>query len=437
MALVNRTHCPPTLRLFCVASLVLLSSAGCKSTWNTWQIANDKALAKGPTAEELGDSRGLMARWMSPKIAAPTSNAPGEKRSPIVLGSDGWKPMEIPTNEKAEADYQAAERLFQQGQLAEAQAAFKQIVKDHKGTPWGEKGQFFLAETLFQRGKYMYAEDEFQVLINDYPGTLYRNQAAAREFAIAQIWLSQGDPKAKKDDQLAWTSHFTGGQPLIDTRGHALRTLEHVRQHDPDGPLSDDAVLKMANIYMDNRDYESAAMHFDQLTADHPKSPFVQEAHLSSIDARLKSYIGPDYDASSLQQARETIKQTMAAFPDRPEQNEKLYHILDLINDQEAERTYREGLFYKRTMKVTSAEFMFGEVRSKWPKSEWAEKAKVELASIAKMPRTETLPSKIMTAPGGFNSFGSGSAGPGPGGNGAMGGGMPGMGMMSGMGGMN
>ncbi|AGA30880.1 tetratricopeptide repeat protein [Singulisphaera acidiphila] len=433
MAMVNLQHDPrllPILRLWAVVA-VLLATSGC-STWNAWRMGTDSSLSKGPTKDELGDDRNLMARWLTPKVGGPSGDATGKARSPLVLGSNGWKPMKLPSNPQADTEFQAAETLFQQGKLAEAEAAFKKIAKDRKGTPWGEKGQFYLAETLFQRGKYVASEDNFEILIKEYPGTLYRGKLVAREFAIAQTWLAEDDPKAKAEQKLPWTGRFTGQRPMIDAHGHALRALEHVRQHDPDGPLSDDAVLRIADEHMSTGDYELAAMHYDQLTTDHPKSPYLQRAQLASIDARMKNYIGPEYDPSDLDKAREMIKQTMVTFPDRPASNEKLYHTLDLINDQEAERNYLVADYYKRTGKVASAEYMYGKIRHKWPKSEWAAKAKTDLASLAKMPRKESLPSKIMTAPGSVDPFSSG----GPGMNGATGG-MPGMGMMGGPGGMN
>ena len=433
MALVYRqpiSRRRPTLARLAAAA-VLLATTGCQSTWNACRMGTDSSLSKGPTKEELGDDRNLMARWLTPKVGGPGPKAAGEARSPLVLGSDGWRPMQVPSNPKADAEFEAAESLYQQGKLVEAEAAFKKLAKDRKGTPWGEKGQFYLAETLFQRGKYVAAHDNYETLISEYPGTLYRGKLVDREFAIAEIWLAQDDPKAKAEQKLPWTARFEGRTPLIDTNGHALRALEHVRQHDPDGPLSDDAVMRIAHEHMKAGAYELAAMHYDQLTTDHPKSPFLQEAQLSSIDAQIKNYIGPEYDASGLDKARELIKQTMATFPDRPENNEKLYHTLDLINDQYAERAYITGDYYRRTGKVASAEYYFGMIRHKWPKSEWAAKAKTDLAALAKMPRKESLPSKIMTAPGSVDPFSSGA-----GANGALGG-MPGMNMMGGPGGMN
>ena len=130
----------------------------------------------------------------------------------------------------------------------------------------------------------------------------------------------------------------------------------------------------------------------------------------------MKAYLGPEYDGSGLEKARELVKQTMSTFPDRQASYENLYHTLDLINDQEAERTYKVGEYYKRIGKVTSAEYYFGKIPQRWPSSPWAVKSKTELAQLAKMPRKPSVPSKIMTRPGSNDPFYSGMGGMGMGG---------------------
>ncbi|MDR3623122.1 MAG: M56 family metallopeptidase, partial [Paludisphaera borealis] len=65
---------------------------------------------------------------------------------------------------------------------------------------------------------------------------------------------------------------------------------------------------------------------------------------------------------------------------------------LDLINDQEAERTYKIGAYYKKIGKVASAEFYFGKIPQRWPNSPWADKARIELAQLARMSRKSVLP---------------------------------------------
>jgi outer membrane protein assembly factor BamD (BamD/ComL family) len=119
----------------------------------------------------------------------------------------------------------------------------------------------------------------------------------------------------------------------------------------------------------------------------------------------------------------------MASFPDKQADTEHLYHTLDLINDAEAERTYKVGAYYKKIGKVPSAEYYFGKIPQRWPNSPWTVKAKTELAQLAKMPRTRSLPSKILTQPGANDPYYSAGAGP----MGAM----SGMGGMGGMGGMS
>ena len=119
----------------------------------------------------------------------------------------------------------------------------------------------------------------------------------------------------------------------------------------------------------------------------------------------------------------------MEGFPVQ-QASEKLYHTLDVINEAEAEKTYKQGAYYKRAGKVASAEYYFGKLPRRWPGSPWAVKAKVELAELAKMPRTPSKPSRIIIPPGSTDPFGGG-------GRGGMGGGMGGMGMGGmGMGGM-
>lgn len=417
----------PLLQLGVIVAAVLTCS-GC-STVSAWRMSRDSSLSRGPSEEEFGDNRNWLARWLSPKPGASTA---AEVRSPLVLGSNGWKPMEPPKNPVADEALAAAAKLMKEGKVAEGEAAYKKAAKDYKDSYWGEKAQFALSESLFRRHRYYKAYEGYEEVLTRYPSSHYRDTIVGREYEIAQIFLAQTDPEIKRE-QLPWTSHFNGTLPLFDTNGFALQVLEHVRHHEPDrdAPLGDDAVLQIADQHMKHRSYELAAMHYEQLATDYPKSPFVQRAQLAAIDARMKDYLGPEYDGAGLEKARETIKQTMAMFPERTEGNEKLYHTLDLINDADAERAYTIAEYYRRTGKVASAEFYYGKVRYRWPKSSWAAKSKTKLAALAKMPRTESLPSKIFSSPGSIDSFNSSNGMGGMGGMSPMGG-MPGM-QMGGM----
>jgi outer membrane protein assembly factor BamD (BamD/ComL family) len=289
-----------------------------------------------------------------------------------------------------------------------------------------------MAESQFKRKKYVAAHETYDRLFAEHPGTLHIDDLVSREYEIAQIWLAQGSADAKPEEKLAWYTHFTGEQPVLDSSGMALKALEHVRHRRSDGPLADDALMKIADFHMKSADYESAALYFDEMIELHPKSPFAYNAYQGAIDARMKAYLGPDYDGEGLEQARDLVRRAMKEFPEEQVSNEKLFHTLDLINDQDAERTYQTGTYYKKIGKVASAEYYYGKIPRRWPDSPWAVKAKADLAALAKTPRQgPSLPSKMLIQPNATDPYYSAGAG----GMGAMGG-MGGMGMGGSPGGM-
>src|SRR5262249_8306980 len=146
---------PPEARALLAWAFLAVPLAGCQTVANPfsqWRAAYDGNLVKGPTKDEMADvttatdSQNLFDRWVTPR------RAPGSKTddpgSTLILGSDGWRPMvKPPKDPKAEAEFQAALKLFQQGNLAEAEKEFTKIAKDRKGSSWGEDGLYYLAET--------------------------------------------------------------------------------------------------------------------------------------------------------------------------------------------------------------------------------------------------------------------------------------------------
>ncbi len=431
------------LRRAWTALAVLALSAGCQSASGPmarWRLTHDHVIAKPPTAEEVGDDRGFLARMLTPEKA---KIKPKTDRDVVTASTDGQTPI-VPDRE-VEAEFRTAEQLFQQGKLAEAEKIFARIDKaknqghsttgyqfqpgkglfwkgdDKEGSlftplnrsaaPWGQKALYFLAESQYQQGKLVAANDSFAKLVNTYPGTRYLEKAVAREYQIALTWLEAVDPNAKPEKREKWGDRFNGKLPLVDVTGHAIQVLEHVRHHDPTGPLADDAVMRIADYYYQTGNYEEASMYYDQLINEDAKSPLLHKAQLASIDSKLKSYYGPDYDSDGLDKAQELIKQTMTNYPERDAKvSESLAHNLDLIRDQQAEISYRHGEFYRDTGYPGAAEFYFGEVRARWPSSPWAQKAKDQLELIAKMPRKKVLPSQIMTTPGSPDPYSSGAS---------------------------
>ncbi|WP_435019190.1 tetratricopeptide repeat protein [Tundrisphaera sp. TA3] len=382
-------------------------------------LSGDPAYGQGAPKPTGNQTPSLLGRWLTGDRTPHASEVNGPS---IRLGADGWESTKVAANPELDAELAAAMKVFEAGKYAEALPLLNKIAnrESKKGTsPWYQQALFYAGECQFQLGKYVDANNSFETLVKKNPGLepKYLDKVVAREYQIAQIWLAAEDPKAKP---LPFTARFTGQMPMVDSDSHAVKILEQVRLHDSKGPLSDVAVLRMADHYHTIGDYESAALYYDQLVADHAKSEYRERAMRSSIDAKMKSYLGPKYDKTGLESAREMVKQAMVNYPEDVAASKDLYHTLDLINDEEAASVFEAGMYYVRAMKPTSAEYQFGMVMAKWPKSKWAAMAKKEMAAIAKAPRKASLPSKIMTLPGSTDSFtGGASSGAGTGMGGA------------------
>lgn len=432
------------------AAAAALAAAGCQSGVGPlarWQMARDGVLAPAPSTAEVGDARGPVARLFTPERASRTVDPEVARAGTAADPATRSDPARPDPETKAELD--AAMRLYNEGQLAEAEKIFARLdrkkVRAHipmlaggqsikeqsNGTfwtrdsglgnlagpfkksqaPWGEGVLFYLAESQYRQGKLTAANDTYAKLASTYSGSQYLEKVAEREYAIATEWLEAVDPDSPPERREKLGDRVNGRLPFVDVKGHALQVLEHVRHHDPLGPLADDAVMRIADFHFDSGHFEEASTYYDQLITDHPKSPLALRAHVRSIDAKIKAYIGPDYDSDGLEEARKLIGRAMTAFPERdPETSEFLSHSLDLINDQQAEIAFRRGEFYRKTGYAGAAELSYAEVRARWPRSEWAAKAKDQLDHIARAPRKEVLPSKIMTAPGAPDPFTSGAS---------------------------
>ena len=55
--------------------------------------------------------------------------------------------------------------------------------------------------------------------------------------------------------------------------------------------------MQIADYHYKAGDFEAASYYYDQLIDDAPQERSApRQAHMASIDAKLKAYIGPEYD---------------------------------------------------------------------------------------------------------------------------------------------
>ena len=138
-----RGTAPAPLRLGVGSWRPSLATSGCQSGGGCsrlWRQGADSSLSKGPTKDELNDNRNLMARWLTPKKNPHSDPDAINPPSPWSSAPTAGSRCEPPKNPEADAEFEAAERLFQQGKLAEAETRLRQARQEAQGDPLGREG---------------------------------------------------------------------------------------------------------------------------------------------------------------------------------------------------------------------------------------------------------------------------------------------------------
>ena len=452
-------------------ALALVGLSGCHagtSPWTAWRAASgedglvapvearefDEARMRARESGRVEEPKGLLARWLD----GSRSNINTIARPFTIKGTtQTWvPPVKEQPDPEADAALAQAEQLWERGDDAAAESAFAKVAQRYENTSWGETAQFKLGLVQFRRGRLSAARDSFEQAVKTYPGTRHLDVILAHQYALGEYWLKMASPELAQgrivdpatsplrqfDDKLitaslttadgravklarandpasyripldkpSWTDRLNGKLPLIDSGGHGVQVLERIRHHDPQGPLAPRAALLIADYHASIGSYDEAARYYTQVVTEHPKSPEALRARLDAIDAKLKAYVGPDYDGQHLEECKTLIRQFQTLAPDQPEINAVLYRALDQIKDQEAQRAFLRGEYYMNIGKVTSAEYMFGSIARKWPQSPYVEPARQRLEILARMPRRESIPSRTMVAPGAEDPFAGAQSG--------------------------
>jgi TolA-binding protein len=211
---------------------------------------------------------------------------------------------------KVDGEFQSAPTLFRQGKFADAERQFAWIAEVRKGTTWGERSQYYLAECQYLQKKYVEALGSLERLHRDYPGTDYCDQLIRREYEIAEHWITWTKPAVLTEKKLPLPLPPQAGEAphAAGTEKLALRALEDVRHQFPSSPLAAEASIKVAEYYMAKGGYASAAMYYDVVIAEYPKSPLCPRARRGAIEARVQSYLLNHRDTAGMRLARELAK---------------------------------------------------------------------------------------------------------------------------------
>ncbi|QEG22177.1 outer membrane protein assembly factor BamD [Mariniblastus fucicola] len=247
-----------------------------------------------------------------------------------------------------------------------------------------EQAIFFEGESYFFADRYVQANRAFEKLIAQYSGSSYLDQAEERRYVISKYWLelSESGPMVSLNDPK---------RPRFNVAGEARRVLHNIRLDDPTGKLSDDATFELANAFLKSGRYYEAADTYEDLRRNYPGSKYLFNAHMLELEARLKSYNGPSYDATPLEKSEQLLKSIVRQFPkEAQEKREVLEQQAALVNNQLAQRDFELGRYHERRGENRAAQLCYAAVEERYPDSVYSSSIGESIQKVAQLPPVPT-----------------------------------------------
>lgn len=294
--------------------------------------------------------------------------------------------------DKARELYSQAERSYttaikagdRRSDYLAAAKGFREAAQRWPDSALEQDALFLAGESYFFADYYPKANESYELLLKKFPHTKYMDLAQSRRFAIADYWLKLNEV----DKQAFWEFNFFDQQrPMRDAFGHAVRVFDRIRIEDPTGRLADDSTLAAGNAYFTIGRYLEADNFYTDLRKTFPSSNHQFRAHLLGVQAKLRSYQGPDYSGIPLDEAEKLIKQIRRQFPHEAEQErEFLTRAYAEVRYHKALREWDMAKYYDRRGESGAARFYYAVVANDYAETPFSRRAADRLAELGDAP---------------------------------------------------
>jgi len=262
------------------------------------------------------------------------------------------------------------EKLIKENKNKEAEEACVAWLVAHKSHPQRDRALYLNAQALYQYGDRIKAFYYCDELLDEFPDSGYYYAALQMQYRIADAYLNGYKRRFFK-------------VPMFTAYDEAIEMLFRIQNRSPGSPLAERAMLRTADFYFANRDYDFAGDTYAAYVRSYPRSPEVPRCRLREAISHYAQFRGPRFDAAPLIDAREQFRSLMATDRDLAEE-QNVPSLLVQINEDLARKLYLTGDFYRRTHEERGAVYSFKYLLKAFPDSAVAPKA---AEALRKMPQ--------------------------------------------------
>jgi outer membrane assembly lipoprotein YfiO len=273
-----------------------------------------------------------------------------------------------------------AEQLLARHDYSTAKKILVDWVHAHswKRAPQRDRAVFLLADVFYQADDRMKSFFYCDELMDEYPESKYFGAALQKQYDIANAYLS-----GYKDRFLFMR--------ILDEGGEAVQMMWRIQQRSPGSPLAEKAMLRTADYYFSERDYDLAEDTYNAYWHNYPGSPEVPRVRLRAAFASLAQFRGVKFDATSLIDARAQLMEIQHRYPDLA-MEENVQTVLDQIDAAFCKKLLDTGEFYERTEEPRGAVYEYRFLAATYPNSPEAADARRHLARMSAVALADAPP---------------------------------------------
>ena len=249
---------------------------------------------------------------------------------------------------------------FEEKDYKKAMFEFRKILKKFPKSEYAPEAKFYIAGCLENLNKWYPAFKEYQSIIDIYPMNKRLEEIVENQYLL--------------------------GEKFFDRRKyyHAQDIFKKVLANAPYSQVSDVVKYKIGLASLRMKEYHDARDEFEELIDSYGFSPYVDDAsfNVGLCSYKLSSSV-KDYDEELIDRAITDLKH----FARRYETSKHVGEAESLLNKlvhKKAEKLYSIAQFYQKQRKVSAAKKYYEELIFTYPKTDWAEKANIQLKTIEK-----------------------------------------------------
>ncbi len=272
------------------------------------------------------------------------------------------------TQSDADDIFDNALDLYKDKKLDKATEQFKIILKKYPKSRVAPEAQYRLGTIYEEKSEYVEAHKAYQALIKSYPQSQRFEEVIEREYQIGSMFLS-----GKKGKIL--------GLEIRPSLPLAIEVFQKTVDAAPYGAFGDKSQFSLGVAYQKSGRYDEALEAFQTLIDQYPQSPLLKDARLQMAEVSYAKSSSQTRDQSALDEAARQAQGYLKRYPGT-EEAAKAAQINQEVDELNAEKNYRIGIYYEKDNYLESALIYYRDTAKRYGNTAWGRKAADKLNSL-------------------------------------------------------